>query len=352
MNKLISLGELAKEFNVSVQGSPDLQVNGLSPIDIASSSQISFLVNPLYRHEALKSQAGVLIVNAADYDFLKAESNVDRSYLISKNPYALFARVAQYFESLNKPALDAAIHPLAHIHPSVVIPDSCSIGPFCSVAQGAVLGEGVQLISHVRIGHNAVIGSHTVIHPMVVIYDNCQIGARCILHSGVVVGSDGFGFAPEFSTQGGEWLKIPQTGRAIIGNDVELGAGTTIDRGAMADTIIGDGCKFDNQVQIGHNVKVGAHTVMAGCSGIAGSTEIGTMCIVGGYSNFSGHLKIAERTTISGGTSITKSIKEPGGHYTSVFPFTTHAQWEKNAAIIRGLDKIRLQIKELIKKVK
>ena len=142
-------------------------------------------------------------------------------------------------------------------------------------------------------------------------------------------------------------MKIPQTGRVIIGDDVECGASMTIDRGAMADTIIGNGCKFDNQVQIGHNVKVGAHTVMAGCSGIAGSTEVGSLCVIGGYSNFSGHLKIADRTTVSGGTSITKSIKEPGGHFTSVFPFTSHSQWEKNAAIIRGLDKLRQQIRDL-----
>jgi UDP-3-O-[3-hydroxymyristoyl] glucosamine N-acyltransferase len=350
MSDTISLQTLAQKFGAVIVGNPEIHIRGLAPLDRADSSHISFLVNPLYRQQALESQSGVLIVNQADSDFLKSHSNRERSFLISNNPYALFARIGQYFESLNKPFAPRGIHPLADVHPSASVPDSCWIGPFCSVAEGAILGDDVQLISHVRIGKNAVVGSSTTIHPMSVIYNECVIGKRCIVHGGVVIGSDGFGFAPDFSTQGGEWVKIPQTGRVIIGNDVELGASSTIDRGAMADTLIGDGCKFDNQVQIGHNVKIGAHTVMAGCSGVAGSTEIGSLCVIGGYANFSGHLKIADRTTVSGGTSITKSIKEPGGHYTSVFPFTTHAQWEKNAAIIRGLDKIRLQIRDLIKK--
>jgi UDP-3-O-[3-hydroxymyristoyl] glucosamine N-acyltransferase len=197
---------------------------------------------------------------------------------------------------------------------------------------------------------NVRVGADTTIHPMTVVYDDCFIGKRCIIHGGVVIGSDGFGFAPDFSSSGGQWVKIPQTGRVIIGDDVECGASMTIDRGAMSDTLIGDGCKFDNQVQIGHNVKVGAHTVMAGCSGIAGSTEVGSLCIIGGYTNFSGHLKIADRTTVSGGTSVTKSITTSGKHFTGVFPFTEHAQWEKNAAILRGIDKLRQQIKSIIKK--
>ena len=352
MLKPITLGDLASQFGADLDGDSNIVLTGLAPLDIAENQQISFLVNPLYRQQALLSKAGVLILSQSDYTFVKKASEHTKSYLISPNPYALFARIGQYFEQLNISPLVAGIHPLADVHPSASIPQSCTIGPFCSVAAGVILGEKVHLVSHVRLGINVQIGSGTTIHPLTVIYDDCQIGKRCILHGGVVIGSDGFGFAPDFSAQGGEWVKIPQTGRVMIGNDVECGASMTVDRGAMADTIIGDGCKFDNHVQIGHNVKIGAHTVMAGCSGVAGSTELGSLCVIGGYSNFSGHLKIADRTTVSGGTSITKSIKEPGSHYTGVFPFTSHSQWEKNAAIMRSIDKLRQQIKDLTKKVK
>jgi len=352
MLKTPTLKDLANHFEVHFEGDQELSLTGLAPLDLAQKNQISFLVNPIYRQQAVDSHAGVLILNAADHDFIKQESGSTKSFLISPNPYALFARIAQYFQSQRDVSLTAGINPLADVHPSAIVPNSCTIGPFTSIAEGVVLGEGVHLVSHVRLGKHVHVGSDTTIHPMTVVYDDCVIGQRCILHGGVVVGSDGFGFAPDFSKTSNEWVKIPQTGRVIIGNDVECGASMTIDRGAMADTMIGDGCKFDNQVQIGHNVKVGAHTVMAGCSGIAGSTEVGSLCIIGGYTNFSGHLKIADRTTVSGGTSITKSIKEPGRHYTSVFPFTEHAQWEKNAAIIRGLDKLRQQIKDLTRKIK
>jgi len=352
MPKTPTLKDLANRFEVHFEGDQELSLTGLAPLDLAQKNQISFLVNPIYRQQAVDSHAGVLILNAADHAFIKQESRSTKSFLISPNPYALFARIAQYFQSQRDVSLTAGINPLADVHPSAIVPNSCTIGPFTSIAEGVVLGEGVHLVSHVRLGKHVHVGSDTTIHPMTVVYDDCVIGQRCILHGGVVVGSDGFGFAPDFSKTSNEWVKIPQTGRVIIGNDVECGASMTIDRGAMADTMIGDGCKFDNQVQIGHNVKVGAHTVMAGCSGIAGSTEVGSLCIIGGYTNFSGHLKIADRTTVSGGTSITKSIKEPGRHYTSVFPFTEHAQWEKNAAIIRGLDKLRQQIKDLTRKIK
>jgi UDP-3-O-[3-hydroxymyristoyl] glucosamine N-acyltransferase len=352
MSKQITLGELAGVFQLEVDGNHALVLQGLAPLDIALENQISFLVNPIYRQQAVVSQAGVLILNAADCAFIKESSKTQRAYLVSTNPYALFARIAQYFETLNRRESIASVDPSAQIHPSAIIPSSCTIGPFCSVGEGAILGEKVHLVSHVRLGRDVQVGANTTIHPMTVVYDFCQIGQRCIVHGGVVIGSDGFGFAPDFSETSAQWVKIPQTGRVIIGNDVECGASMTIDRGAMADTVIGDGCKFDNQVQIGHNAKIGAHTVMAGCSGVAGSTELGSLCVIGGYSNFSGHLKIADRTTVSGGTSITKSIKEPGGHYTSLFPFTQHGQWEKNAAIIRGIDKLRQQIKDITKLIK
>ena len=349
MSSFLTIGQLAQKYSFELDGAVDFEIQSVAPLSLANSKQLSFLVNPLYRSQALDSDAGVLVVNPADHDYLKLASSRSRQYLISHNPYALFARIAQEIEQLDHHLEPGSIHPSAVIEPGAVIAPTAIIGPLCTVKAGAQIGERVKLEGHVFIGQNAKVGSDTRIFPMTVVYHDCQIGQRCILHGGVVIGSDGFGFAPDFSATGGEWVKIPQTGRVLIGNDVEMGASTTIDRGAMADTVIGDGCKFDNQVQIGHNVKMGNHCVMAGCSGVAGSTEIGNLCVIGGYSNFSGHLQIADRTTVSGGTSVTKSITTPGLHFTGVFPFSLHAQWEKNAAILRGLDKLRQQIKNLIK---
>jgi UDP-3-O-[3-hydroxymyristoyl] glucosamine N-acyltransferase len=348
MSNSLNLAELASKFDFILYGNESFVIEGLAPLAIATNQQLSFLVNPIYRAQAITSDAGALILNEADYQFVSSQSGKNRNYLVAKNPYALFARIAQEHQNLTQHDESGSIHPTAVIEPGASIASSAVIGPFCTVKSGAQIGEKVKLEGHVHIGKNVSIGSFTKIFPMTVIYDECQVGQRCIIHGGVVIGSDGFGFAPDFSATGGEWVKIPQTGRVIIGNDVEMGASMTVDRGAMADTVIGNGCKFDNQVQIGHNVKLGDHCVMAGCSGVAGSTELGNLCIIGGYSNFSGHLQIADRTTVSGGTSITKSITTPGQHFTGVFPFTQHAQWEKNAAILRGLDKLRQQVKKLI----
>jgi UDP-3-O-[3-hydroxymyristoyl] glucosamine N-acyltransferase len=184
----------------------------------------------------------------------------------------------------------------------------------------------------------------------VTVYYNCQLGHRNIIHSGTVIGSDGFGFAPDLGA--GEWVKVPQTGRVLVGNDVEIGSNTSVDRGAMADTRIDDGCKIDNLVQIAHNAHIGALTVVAGNTAIAGSTTIGKMCMIGGSTSFAGHIQIADRTTISGGTSIMKSISEPGQHYTSVFPMLPHREWERTAVLVRGLDKMRQKIKDLEQQIK
>lgn len=352
-NKFPSLHELGEKFNLVVIGDPNQTISSLSPLETAKEGQLAFLVNPLYRNEALSSKAGCIIVNQADFDFLTANpSGNSRNYLISKNPYASFARIAQFFEAISKPSLPPSVHPTSYIAKSAIVPNSCFVGPFCSIGEGVELGEGVVLMGHVSLGSGVKIGSKSILHSMTSIYHDCEVGERVIIHSGAVIGADGFGFAPDFSASGGEWVKIPQTGRVVIGNDVEIGANTAIDRGAMDNTVIGDGCKIDNQVQIAHNVRVGSFTVIAGCAAIAGSTMVGKLCIIGGSANLAGHLTIADRTTISGGTSITRSIKEPGQHFTSVFPFTTHVEWEKNAAIVRGIDKLRKRIQALEKNQK
>ena len=344
--------ELAEQFQVSLVGDGSLKLEGLAPLETAQSSHISFLSNPLYRQQASDSAAGGLIVNKADLDFLQANPgahSAQRIYFVSKNPYVSFARMAQHFAKITAPIYAPGIHPSAAIDSSAIIPASCHIGPFVQISSGVEMGERVTLLGNIAIARNSKIASDTLIYPNVSVYSETRIGERCIIHSGAVIGADGFGFAPDFSATGGEWVKIPQTGAVVIGNDVEIGASTTIDRGAMSDTLIGAGTKIDNQVQIAHNVTVGNCCVIAGCAAISGSTKIGNFCIIGGASNFAGHLTIADRTTVSGNTSIIRSITEPGQHYTGVYPSMLHSAWEKNAAILRGLDKIRQRLRLLDK---
>ena len=344
--------ELAEQFQVSLVGDGSLSLQSLAPLERAQSSQISFLSNPLYRQQASDSAAGALIVSKADLDFLQANlgSNAaGRVFFVSKNPYATFARMAQHFAKASAPVYAPGVHPSAAIDPSVSIPASCHIGPFVQIGPGVKLGERVVLLGNTSVARNSSIGSDTLIYPNVSLYSETKLGERCIIHSGAVIGADGFGFAPDFSATGAEWVKIPQTGAVVIGNDVEVGASSTIDRGAMSDTIIGNGTKIDNQVQIAHNVVVGNCCVIAGCAAISGSTKIGNFCIIGGAANFAGHLTIADRTTVSGNTSIIRSITEPGQHYTGVYPSMLHSAWEKNAAILRGLDKIRQRLRLLDK---
>lgn len=340
--------ELAEQFQVSLVGDASRLLRSLAPLERAQSDEISFLSNPLYRQQALASGAGALIVSDADFQFLKAHSHsAEMTYFVSKNPYASFAKMAQWFAKQGASSYSPGISPMAVVDKTAKIPASCHIGPFVQIGPGVSLGERTVLLGQISIGEGASLGDDCLIYPNVTIYHDCVIGDRCIVHSGAVIGADGFGFAPDFSSQGGQWLKIPQTGGVRIGQDVEVGACTTIDRGAMANTMIGDGCKIDNQVQIAHNVVIGIHTVIAGCAAIAGSTTIGNYCVIGGNANFAGHLQIADRTTVSGGTPVIRSITEPGTHITGVFPSMPHSAWERNAAILRGLDKIRERIRDL-----
>lgn len=344
--------ELAEQFEVSLVGDDSLALLGLAPLERAQASEISFLSNPLYRQQASDSAAGALIVSKADLEFLQAnpgKNSAQRIYFVAKNPYATFARMAQFFAKASAPIHAPGIHPSAAIDASAVVPASCHIGPFVQIGPGVNLGERVVVLGNTAIARNSIVGGDSLIYPNVSIYSDSKIGERCIIHSGAVIGADGFGFAPDFSSTGGEWVKIPQTGGVSIGNDVEIGASTTIDRGAMTDTVIGAGTKIDNQVQIAHNVMVGSCCVIAGCAAISGSTKIGNFCIIGGAANFAGHLTIADRTTVSGNTSIIRSITEPGQHFTGVYPSMLHSAWEKNAAILRGLDKIRQRLRLLDK---
>jgi UDP-3-O-[3-hydroxymyristoyl] glucosamine N-acyltransferase len=346
-----SIAELAAQFSARLVGDGQVEVSGFAPLSDAKQNQLAFLANPLYRNEALSSQAGCLIVSEADHEFLNSQENTKaHNFLITQNPYALFARISQLFEKQSAEVSVAGIHPSAVIEEGAIVAPSATIGPFCHIGKNAKVGEATVLKANVALGDNTTIGNGSLIYPNVTIYHGCQLGDRVIIHSGTVVGSDGFGFAPDLAA--GEWVKVPQVGKVVIGSDVEIGSNTSVDRGAMADTVIEDGCKIDNLVQIAHNVHIGSLTVIAGNTAVAGSTRIGKMCMIGGSTSFSGHLTIADRTTISGGTTIIRSIEQPGQHYTSIFPMLPHADWEKNAAILRSLDKMRARVKELEKQIK
>jgi UDP-3-O-[3-hydroxymyristoyl] glucosamine N-acyltransferase len=348
-----TLGQLATEIGAQVVGDPDLAIGGLAPLDQAGADQLSFLSNPLYLAQALTSGAGAVIVAPADLERIRADGKADgRNWLVARNPYVAFARVAQRFDREANTDTRTGVDPRASVAADAVVPASCYIGPNVVIESGARLGERVRILANGYVGAGAQIGDDSLLYANVSVYHQCVVGARAILHSGVVIGADGFGFAPDIGPHGVAYVKIPQTGRAVLGDDVEVGANTAIDRGAMADTVIEDGCKLDNQVQIAHNVRVGAHTVIAGCAAVSGSTRIGKFCVIGGAANFAGHLTIADQTTVSGGTSITKSITKPGGHFTSVFPFLPHGEWERNAAIVRGLSRLRERVMQLERRLR
>jgi UDP-3-O-[3-hydroxymyristoyl] glucosamine N-acyltransferase len=244
--------------------------------------------------------------------------------IVSDQPYLYFARVTQLWKKNQVPVQRPQIHPSAVIDPGAFVHPTARIGAFCVIERGARIGAGTELRSHVTVG------------------EDCVVGDRCLLHPGVVIGADGFGFAPN----AGAWEKIEQLGAVRIGNDVEIGANTCIDRGAMQDTIVGDGVKLDNLIQIGHNVQIGRHTAMAGCAGVAGSAVIGAHCTLGGGAIVLGHLALADEVNISAASVVTRSIHK-AGHYTGMFPLDDNAVWEKNAATLKQLHSLRERIRAL-----
>ncbi len=333
-----SLGEIVERFGGELVGDAGIRVGQVAPLAIAQTGHISFLANPKYRRQLLDTKAGAVILGIAERD------STALPRILSDNPYAYFAKVSAL---LNPPHVEQpGIHPTAAIDATAVISDSASIGAFTFVGKGARVGEHAVVGAGCHLGDGVEIGGDSLLYPQVVVYHGCIIGKRVILHSGAVVGADGFGLANE----NGRWLKVPQIGRVIIGDDVEIGANTTVDRGALDDTVIEDGVKLDNQIQIAHNVHVGAHTAMAGCVGVAGSARIGRHCTVGGGAVILGHLEIADRVHVSAGTLITKSIHK-SGEYTSVMPFSAHQDWLKNAAHLRHLDKMAEKLVDLERKI-
>ncbi len=320
-----------------VIGEAAVSITSVGTLERATGAQISFLANPKYRRALDQTQAGAVILSPKDRDA------TDKPRIIVDNPYAYFARVAQLFAP--RPSHPPGIHTSAVVADSATVAATASIGEFVSIGANATIGDGVRIGAGSVIGDNVVLGFGSELLARVVVYANSQIGARALIHAGVVIGADGFGFASDADG----WVKIPQTGRVIIGDDCEIGANTTIDRGAIDDTVIGHGVKLDNQIQVGHNCEIGDHSIVAGCTGIAGSTKIGKRVMIGGAVSITGHLEICDDAILSANAFVTKSITEPG-MYSAGFPLMPHREWLKNAAQLRHLDEMAEKIRKLGKK--
>ncbi len=333
-----TLAEIARLLGGEVVGDATLRVSQVATLAQAGPEHLSFLTNPKYRAQLAVTRAGAVIVAPRDRDA------TDRPRIVTDNPYAYTARVLALLNP--PPARVPGIHPTAVVDPAAQVDASATVGPHAWIGPGARIGPRVQIGAGCHVGEGAEIGEDCLLYPGVTIYHRCVLGRRVIVHSGAVIGADGFGFAPE----AGHWVKIPQIGRVVIGDDVEIGANTTIDRGALDDTVIEEGVKLDNQIQIAHNVRVGAHTVMAACVGVAGSTRIGRHCMIGGAAGIIGHLTLADGVTVSVGTFVTKSIHEPGT-YTGVWSAQPHREWMQMQAHLRRVEEMARRIRELEQKI-
>lgn len=331
------LGEIASALGAELRGDPDVRVSGLATLQAAGPGQISFLANPSYARYLAETRASAVIASAANAK--DAPTNV----LLLDNPYLGYACLSHWFDPA--PVASPGVHPTAVIDPSATLAEDACIGPNVVVEAQADIGEKVVIGAGSFIGARSRIGAGTVIRPRVTLAHDVLIGQRCHILSGAVIGSDGFGFANEK----GVWHRIAQLGRVVLGDDVEVGANTTIDRGAIDDTVIGNGVKLDNLIQIAHNVCIGDHSAMAAMVGIAGSTRIGRHCVFGGASGVAGHLEIADQVHLTGMTLVTGDIREPGV-YSSGTSADTNRQWRKNAVRFRQLDALARRIKELEKK--
>ncbi|MGH8703802.1 MAG: UDP-3-O-(3-hydroxymyristoyl)glucosamine N-acyltransferase [Burkholderiales bacterium] len=314
-----TLGEIASQLGGRVAGDAGVLIRQVGSLERAGNGQIAFLSNPKYRSRLAATRASAVVLAP------EAESLTALPRIVCDEPYAYFARLSQLFNPLTVQA--------PGVHASAIVAPSARLGARVSIGAGCVIGDDVS------------IGDDSCLYPRVVVYHGCRIGARAILHSGAVIGADGFGIA----NQGGRWLKIPQIGRVVIGDDVEIGANTTIDRGAIDDTLIEDGVKLDNQIQIGHNCRVGAHTAMAGCVAVAGSADIGRHCTIGAGALILGHLTICDHVNVSADTVISRSIRK-AGTYTGMFPFDDNESWARNTALVRHLAELAERVRALEKR--
>ncbi|HLT14561.1 MAG TPA: UDP-3-O-(3-hydroxymyristoyl)glucosamine N-acyltransferase [Marinobacter sp.] len=335
--KSYRLQEIADALGASLRGDPEVRVSGLATLQAAGPGEISFLANPSYGKYLKETKAAAVIVSPAVAD--QAQTNV----LLLDNPYLGYARLSHWFDPA--PVAPAGIHPTAVVDSSATVSPSASIGPHVVIEADVCIGEQVVVGAGSYIGARSRIGDQSILRPRVTLAHDVVVGQRCNILSGAVIGSEGFGFANEK----GVWNRIAQLGGVTLGDDVEVGANTTIDRGALDSTVIGNGVKLDNLIQVGHNVQIGDHSAMAAMVGIAGSTRIGKHCVFGGASGVAGHLEIADQVHLTGMTMVTNDIREPGVYSSGVIA-DKNLQWRKNAVRFRQLDALARRIKELEKR--
>ena len=332
------VADLAERFGLGLHGGGDAAIRGVGTLAAARPDQLAFLANPRYAAMLADTRAGVVVLREEQ----AADCRVPA--LIAADPYLTYARMAALFESA--PAVNPGVHPSAVVEPGARIAAGAAVGPFCFVAADAVIADGVALGPHCVVGPGCTIGAQSRLGPRVTLVMRVALGRRVLVHAGAVIGADGFGIANDR----GAWVKVPQLGGVRIGDDCEIGANTTIDRGAIDDTVLEEDVRLDNQIQIAHNVFIGAHTAMAGCSAVAGSARIGRNCLIGGSAGVLGHLVIADRVTITAMSLVTRSIDRPG-EYSSGTPLEENRRWRRNAARIRHLDEIARRLAILEKEV-
>lgn len=333
-----TLAQLAEQLNARLQGEGGRVIHGLAALQDAGPEQLSFLANRQYRKLLADTQAGAVLLTEAD------AADYAGNALIVADPYLAYARISHQFDP--RPKSRPGIHPSAVIADSARIDASASIGAGAVVEAHAVIGANVTLGAQCFVGERCHIGADSWLAPRVTLYHDVRMGARCVIQSGAVIGGEGFGFA----NSGGRWNKIAQIGGVLIGDDVEIGANTTIDRGALSDTVISNGVKLDNQIQIAHNVHIGEHTAMAACVGISGSTHIGRHCMIAGGVGMVGHIEVCDNVFVSGMTMVTRSITEPGA-YSSGTAMQTAGEWKKSAARFRQLDALAKRVQQLEKQL-
>lgn len=331
-----TLDELSRKVNGKLSGDPACEIDSVGELSSARPGQISFLSNPAYRQYLASTRASVVILTKADRDSCPVNS------IVVDDPYLAYAHIANLLHPAEKQAM-SGIHPSAVVSETAKIHQSVNIGPLCTIDEGVIIQANVVIGPGCVIGRQVNIGEASRLEGNVTIWHDTQIGKHCLIHSGVVIGADGFGIVQQ---KDGKWINIPQLGNVTIGNDVEIGANTTVDRGALNDTVLEDGVKIDNLCQIAHNVHIGANTVIASSTAIAGSAKIGNNCKIAGCVGIVGHIEITDNVVITAMSMVTKSINNPGV-YSSGMLLEENKHWHKNAVRFKQLDKIAKQVKKL-----
>ncbi|MGA9341523.1 MAG: UDP-3-O-(3-hydroxymyristoyl)glucosamine N-acyltransferase [Rhodanobacteraceae bacterium] len=331
MKTPIALGDIALRCGLELRGNATLMIRGVAALANAERDQIGFVAKPRYRGQLASTRAGAVILNETDAAAFSGAT------LIAPDPYVAFARVAELFAPRERPV--PGIHPSAIIADDALIAASASVGPFCVVESGARIEDDADIGAHCMVGADCTVGRNSRLIARVILVSSVHLGERVLVHPGVVIGADGFGLA--LTADG--WIKVPQQGGVRIGDDCEIGANTTIDRGTIGDTVLENDVRLDNQIQIAHNVFIGAHTAMAGCSAVAGSATIGRNCLVGGGAGILGHLSIADNVSVTAMSLVTHSIRE-AGEYSSGTPIQNTSAWRRNAARFKRLDELARRV--------